>query len=95
MKRDQRLLLIGDGTGWLCGSCRYSEWNTWGTWESGPEWEQDCTHPLEAVVNNHAAGNVEPGRDCWGFRPRKSVAAPKQPATGNRAEGALKREEGE
>jgi hypothetical protein len=50
----------------LCEFCRYC---------SGPYSDEDsvyCDHDLEKVTDN--ANNVWYGDDCWGFRPRNTLA---------------------
>lgn len=67
MKREQRKLWMDANGDWLCSACRYSKCDG----EYGCEtYEWSCTHPLDTVVDIFNNG-MEPGVDCWGFRPWK------------------------
>lgn len=48
----------------LCSHCRSSECH---------EDYCECHHPLEAVNNPLNGLNMEPGDDCFGFRPEKGL----------------------
>lgn len=74
MKREMRKSWMDAHEGWLCGVCRYSEsvgWPDGPPWDGQePSWEWYCGHPLDVVIDAFDAG-IEPGMDCWGFRPKK------------------------
>ena len=68
MKKQQRevyLELSKEVDAVLCSFCKYSRWD--GGCE---EASCDCQHPLEDYFS-HSYGyyGLEPGCDCWGFRP--------------------------
>jgi len=69
VNKEQRRYYLESGDGYLCGMCRYQDVQRWGADDGGPEWEENCEHPLETVRENQC--NMEPGTDCWGFSPKK------------------------
>jgi len=75
MKKEQRevyLSLTKVSPGWqLCSFCKYG-WGC-GSFCSG-EGEIECHHPLTDYYGFSGCDReLEPGEDCWGFRPNYPV----------------------
>lgn len=73
MKAEARVVFVAlsgvmDAT--LCLFCKYGSWNAEGCCEGYSE----CQHPIEALSwENVHEETLEPGGDCYGFRPHLSV----------------------
>lgn len=66
MKKTQRapwLAALGDNNV-LCQVCRHRDWYLD---------DMVCMHPLDAVGDSWWNYGIEPGNDCWGFRPGKGT----------------------
>ena len=84
MKREQRAPWVALTERYiLCNFCRYADWQEDGFC---------CTHPVEAVADRRDINGMEPGDDCWGFRPESgdTVAAASIRLVGWQAEDAAR-----
>lgn len=73
MKAEARVVFVALSeamNGTLCAFCKYSEFTADGCCEAYNE----CQHPIEALSwENVHEDSLEPGSDCYGFRPGISV----------------------
>ncbi len=73
MKKEARLVyleLSSEIKGTLCTFCHYSSWQGDGCSEGYNE----CHHPIEALSwENTNEDTLEPGSDCYGFRPNLPI----------------------
>lgn len=70
MKRKKRLVyleLANTVDNCICTWCNYAAWEAEGCCEG----YSICEHPLEIVTDTMEC--IEPGSDCWGFRPDLSL----------------------
>jgi len=74
MNKEERLVYIAlteEMKGSLCTFCKYGDWYADGCCEG----HNECQHPIEALSSeNRNAEELEPGDDCYGFRPNISVS---------------------
>ena len=74
MKKEQRLVyreLTETMGASLCNACKYSKWISDGCCEG----DHECQHPVERLsFENLNEKMLEPGGDCYGFRPDISVS---------------------
>lgn len=69
MKKEQRqayIELMSDIDTSICSVCRFHDWHCESLCSEG--FGDGCVHPLEAVREELYQG-MDPGADCWGFRP--------------------------
>ena len=67
MKKDKRLVyleLAFEACGTICNWCKYKTGSC----------NQECAHPLGEELPWDYSYGIEPGDDCWAFRPDMPVA---------------------
>lgn len=71
-EREIYLVLASEVDYTLCGFCKYSECVAGESVCDGGE--PYCVHPLgERFEHSFSSYGIEPGMDCWGFRPSHSI----------------------